>query len=164
MGCVFLVCGLGGLGLILYWESVYPSLANYLGTNPVSGRNEMLDAFYPVLLWIATGAFLAYSILGFLSTFGLVCGGQLTQWKWPSQVYFWASLVVVVLCLTGHVYMFVFLPWYKTDTLVVTVIFNGLWYVWWIYSTVIVGLYLKSNYTIVHQANAIGENERFNQY
>eukprot|EP00095_Tigriopus_kingsejongensis_P008824 maker-scaffold280_size224562-snap-gene-0.12 protein:Tk08824 transcript:maker-scaffold280_size224562-snap-gene-0.12-mRNA-1 annotation:"conserved hypothetical protein" len=80
MGIVFLFCGLGGLLLIALWGSLLDSLENYLGTNPDTGHNEMLDAFYPTLLAIAVAAFLVYSISGFLSLLGLSRG-----LKWPQQ-------------------------------------------------------------------------------
>ena len=52
------------------------------------------------------------------------------------------SILTIVLCLIGHLYIFLELTWHNRAHLGLTIAFNAAWYCWWAYSFIVVLSYM----------------------
>ena len=129
----FATVGLTGTALLLSWNSVYDRLIDFMGSNPTTGRNELLDHVYPTMLTLAVVLFYLYAVSAALLIVGV-------RWEKSAliKLYLFATFLTIVLCLMGHAYIFVEFTWYRKSQLIVTVVFNALWYIWWLYTLLVV--------------------------
>ena len=50
MAAAFSVCAVAGVVLVATWDDRYEDLTGWVGSDPITQRNDMLDRVYPMFL------------------------------------------------------------------------------------------------------------------
>jgi hypothetical protein len=140
VAAVFATCGAGGVVLLATWNNAsHTAILDMMGSDPLTNRNDLVERVYPEGLGAATVVSVVYAASAVLLAYG-ACRRVVAFVK----VFIVASVVVVVMCLIGHLYVFLEFTWHRTPPglLVGAVVVNSVWYIWWCYSFLVVLSYL----------------------
>ncbi len=91
------------------------------------------DALHPMAMGVATTVFLLYAATSLLLVYGIKKNISALV-----RLFLASTCATIAFCLTGHLIIFTFFEWHDVKQLVVVIVVNLTWYIWWTYSFLVV--------------------------